>query len=46
VSVIEARRSRSRPDEGVVRSFIEVLNQEGAVVMSLKPISLITCRPR
>ncbi|MGC2415767.1 MAG: MaoC family dehydratase [Stellaceae bacterium] len=46
VSVLEARRSRSRPDEGVVRSFIEVLNQEGAVVMSLKPISLIACRPR
>lgn len=45
VSVLEARRSRSRPGEGVVRSFIEVLNQEGAVVMSLKPISLIACRP-
>lgn len=46
VSVIEARRSRSRPGEGVVRSFIEVLNQDGTVVMSLKPISLIACRPR
>ncbi len=46
VSVLEARRSRSRPEEGVVRSFIEVLNQDGMVVMSLKPISLIACRPR
>jgi acyl dehydratase len=46
VTVIEARRSRSRPGEGVVRSFIEVLNQDGVVVMSLKPISLIACRPR
>ena len=44
VTVIEARRSRSRPGEGIVRSLIEVLNQDGAVVMSLKPISLIACR--
>ncbi len=46
VTVIEARRSRSRPEEGIVRSLIEVLNQHGAVVMSLKPISLIACRRR
>ncbi len=45
VTVIEARRSRSRAQEGIVRSLIEVLNQDGAVVMSLKPISLIACRP-
>jgi len=45
VTIIEARRSRSRPAEGIVRSFIEVLNQNDAVVMSLKPISLIACRP-
>jgi acyl dehydratase len=45
VTVIEARRSRSRPEEGIVRSLIEVLNQDGAAVMSLKPISLIACRP-
>jgi acyl dehydratase len=46
VTVIEARRSRSRPEQGVVRSLAEVLNQHGDVVMSLKPISLIACRPR
>src|SRR6202162_3588525 len=46
VTVIEARRSRSRPEQGIVRSLIEVLNQDGAVVMSLKPVSLIACRPR
>jgi len=45
VTITEARRSRSRPQEGIVRSFIEVLNQDGAVVMSLKPVSLIACRP-
>ena len=45
VTILEARRSRSRPDQGIVRSFTEVLNQRGEVVMSLKPISLIRCRP-
>jgi acyl dehydratase len=45
MTVIEARRSRNRPGEGVVRSLVEVLNQSGDVVMSLKPISLIACRP-
>ncbi len=46
VTVVEARLSRSRPQEGIVRSFIEVLNQDGDVVMSLRPISLIACRPQ
>ena len=45
VTVTEARRSRSKPDQGVVRSLVEVLNQNGEVVMSLKPISLLRCRP-
>ena len=45
VTVTEARRSRSKPEQGVVRSFVEVLNQNGEAVMSLKPISLIRCRP-
>jgi acyl dehydratase len=45
VTVTEARRSRSKPDQGIVRSLIEVLNQRSEVVMSLKPISLIRCRP-
>ena len=45
VTILEARRSRSRPDQGVVRSLVEVLNQHGEVVMSIKPISLIRCGP-
>ena len=44
VTVLEARRSRSRPDQGVLKSLVEVLNQNGEVVMSLKPVSLIRCR--
>jgi acyl dehydratase len=38
VTVTEARRSHSKPEQGVVRSFVEVLNQNGEVVMSLRPI--------
>jgi acyl dehydratase len=45
VTVLEARPSRSRPGEGVVRSHVEVLNQAGEIVMSLKPISLVRRRP-
>jgi len=46
VTVLEARRSRTKPDQGVVVSLVEVLNQQNEVVMTLKPISLIRCRPR
>jgi acyl dehydratase len=45
VTVESARLSRSKPDQGVVISLAEVLNQRGDVVMSLKPISLMRCRP-
>ena len=42
--VVEARRSRSKPDRGLVRSEIEVVNQSGEVVMSLRPMNLFRCR--
>src|SRR5436305_1537982 len=45
VTVTEARRSRSKPQQGIVHSFVEVLNQHDEVVMTLKPVSLIRCRP-
>jgi acyl dehydratase len=44
VSVLEATPSRSRPDRGMVRSFVEVLNQDGDVVMSMKPMNIIRRR--
>ena len=43
VSVLEATRSRSRPDRGMVRTLIEVMNQRGEVTMSLKPMNIIAC---
>lgn len=45
VTVETARRSRSKPDIGVVTSLVELLNQGGDVVLSLKPVSLMRCRP-
>ena len=45
VTILEARRSKSRPEQGILHSFVEVLNQRGEVVMSLKPVSLIRLRP-
>jgi acyl dehydratase len=44
VTVLEARRSESKPDRGVIRSLVEVLNQDGAVVMSFKGVSILLCR--
>jgi len=44
VSVLEGTRSRSRPDRGMVRTLVEVLNQNSEVVMSLKPMNIIGCR--
>lgn len=44
VTVREARRSRSQPGRGIVRSFVEVLNQEEEVVMSVKAVNFLRCR--
>lgn len=45
VTVIEARQSASKPDRGMVRILIEVLNDKGVVVMSVKAVTLVRCRP-
>ena len=44
VTVVEARRSRSKPDRGIVRSFIEVINQDDVVVMDMKAANFLSCR--
>jgi acyl dehydratase len=44
VSIVETRRSRSKPDRGVVRTFVEVLNQAEEVVMSLHAVNFLRCR--
>ena len=45
VTITQANRSRSKPDRGIVHSFIEVLNQDRIVVMSMKAVNFLLCRP-
>lgn len=45
VTVTEARRSRSRPDRGLVTSFVEVLNLAGDPVLTMRPMNFVRCRP-
>lgn len=44
VTVLEARRSSSKPDRGILRSKIEVLNQRGEAVMTMIAMNLVACR--
>ncbi len=44
VTVEEARRPASKPDRGVLRSCVEVLNQRREVVMTLKSIIFVRTR--
>lgn len=46
VSVMGTNRSRSKPDRGIVHSFIEVTNQNRELVMSMKAVNLLLCRDR
>ena len=45
VTVTEARRSRSRPDRGLITSFVEVLNLAGDPVLTMRPMNFVRCRP-
>ena len=42
--VIEARRSKSRPTRGLVRTKNLVVNQKGETVITYDPLRLIKCR--
>jgi acyl dehydratase len=44
VTITEARRSRSRPDRGLITSFVEVLNQADDPVLTMRPMNFIRCR--
>ncbi|PYM40797.1 MAG: dehydratase [Candidatus Rokuibacteriota bacterium] len=45
MTILEAIPSRSKPDRGIIRSLIEMRNQHGAVVVSIRGLSLIGRRP-
>jgi len=44
VTVLKAAPSRSKPDRGAVTSFIEVFNQTGETVMTMKAVNMIAKR--
>jgi len=44
VTVVETKRSRSKPDRGVLTSFIEVINQKQDAVMSMKAVNMLLRR--
>jgi acyl dehydratase len=44
ITVSETKRSRSKPDRGLVRSDVEAMNQKGEVVMTMKALNFIRCR--
>jgi len=46
VTVRSSRRSRSRPDRGIVGLFIEVMNRKREVVMTLQAMGMYLCRNR
>jgi acyl dehydratase len=45
VMVLEARRSKSKPDRGIVESHVEMLNQNGQTVLTMKTVMLVLARP-
>ena len=42
--VLDARRSRSKPDRGLISTRAEIFNQTGIMVMSMNAVNLIACR--
>jgi acyl dehydratase len=45
-TVLDTRRSQSKPDRGLVRTQVEVLNQEDAIVLSLVALNFLSVRDR
>jgi acyl dehydratase len=43
-TIQDARRSRSKPDRGLLHILLELLNQNGEVVMSMKPMNFVRTR--
>lgn len=46
VTIAGTRYSESKPDRGIIRSFLEVLNQEQEVVTSWKGMAVLRCRDK
>jgi acyl dehydratase len=44
-TVVEARRSLSKPDRGIVKTMVEAVNQDGRTVMRAIAINFVLVRP-
>jgi acyl dehydratase len=44
ITVLEARRSRSKPDRGMLQYLIEVCSERGDILMTVKAMTLMLCR--
>jgi acyl dehydratase len=44
VTVLQTRRSQSKPDRGIVRSLVEVMNQNREMVMTRTAVNIVLCR--
>ena len=44
ITVLEKRRSKSKPDRGIMKNLNELLNQNREVVMEMRGISFVGCR--
>ena len=44
VTVSETRRSDTKPDRGIVQSFVEVMNQKQEIVMTVKMVNFVRAR--
>ena len=44
-TINEAKRSKSKPDRGIVKTFVEVVNQDDIVVMTINAVNMIASRP-
>lgn len=44
-TVLEARRSQSKPDRGIIKSRMELTNQDGETAMTLTATNFVLARP-
>lgn len=44
-TVEEVRRSRTKPDRGLVRTLVEMVRQDGEVVLRMRAMNLVLARP-
>ncbi|MEX1037089.1 MAG: MaoC family dehydratase [Sneathiella sp.] len=45
-TVVETRKSGSRPDMGIIRADVKLFNQNDEVVLTLKSIGMVKTRPK